>query len=106
MSWAVAARTRPQRTTTHPAEIPVPTEPACVGKPVPLRLIACGVSAALSEMRIDPDRAPTSVGLKVAVIVQLLPMPKVLGEIGQLLDEEKSPLGVIEVIANTALPVF
>lgn len=73
---------------------------------MPLKLITCGVSAALSTIETEPARAPSCVGVKVEVIAQLLPMPSVLGEIGQLLDAEKSPLGVIDVIVRAALPVF
>lgn len=71
--------------------------------PVPERATVCGLPAALSATDIDPDLAPLAVGVNVTLIVQVAATPRLPG---QLLVCEKSPVAVIEVIANEAEPLL
>ena len=64
----------------------------------------------MSVMDTDALRLPVAVGLKVMLIVQFAPAPRVTGLVGQVLVSEKSPLLVPMmarlVIVRAAFPVF
>jgi hypothetical protein len=53
--------------------------------PLPVRLIACGLPAALSLIVMLPVLVPAALGVKRTVITQLPLVGKVFGLIGQLL---------------------
>ena len=57
--------------------------------PIPVKLIACGLSAALSVIVTCPVRAPATVGVKATEMLQL---PLGGTEVPQLLFSAKSPL--------------
>jgi hypothetical protein len=75
--------------------------------PVPVSVIACGLLAALSVMFTDAERDPEAVGLKVTLIVQLLPAATGLPHV---LLCAKSPAFAPDtptvLIFNGALPVL
>ena len=75
--------------------------------PVPLRVTDCGLPGALSAMVSVAARAPAAAGVKVTLIVQLLPPAT---ELPQLLVWTKSvalvPVIVMLVIARAAFPVL
>jgi hypothetical protein len=52
--------------------------------PLPIRLTACGLPAALSLIVMLPVLVPTALGVKRTEITQLVPAGNVLGLIGQL----------------------
>lgn len=56
-------------------------------RPVPVKLIDCGLPVALSVTAMDAVRLPTAEGEKVALMEQALPAGRVAGLIGQLLNE-------------------
>jgi hypothetical protein len=60
----------------------VAVTPAMGALPVPVRLTVCGLPVALSVMVTEATRDPGTVGVKVTLIVQLLPaatgVPQVL----------------------------
>src|SRR5208337_5382639 len=75
--------------------------------PVPVRVIVCGLPAALSEMLTAAVRVPVAVGVNVTLIVQL---PPPATELPQVLVWAKSP-ALVPVIATlvilkAALPVL
>jgi hypothetical protein len=73
------------------------------GVPVPVRLMDCGVSPALSLMTSEPARVPVVVGVKVTVIVQ----EELAGrEAGQPLKAAKSPLAATPAMLNVSLPTL
>ena len=78
--------------------------------PVPLSVTDCGLSPALSLMLTLALRAPVTLGVKVTLIVQLLPAGNVLGLMGQVLVCAKSPALVpatlIVVIVRSAVPLL
>jgi hypothetical protein len=49
--------------------------------PIPVRFTACEPLPSLSVILTVPERAPVVVGLKVAVMVQLLPAARVLPQL-------------------------
>ena len=63
-----------------------------VAVPTPVSTIVCGVDPSLSLTTMDDLRGPLALGMKLALIVQLVPPARVLGAIGQLLLWLKSPL--------------
>jgi hypothetical protein len=75
--------------------------------PVPLRLVVCGLSLALSLTDKLAVRAPVALGVKVSVIVQA---PLAVKVAGQLLVCAKSaaltPVMKIELMARAPLPLF
>lgn len=75
--------------------------------PVPDSATECGEPAALSTMLSDADSAPSALGVKTTLIVQLALAAR---EAGQLLDCAKSaelvPVSLMLVIDRAALPVF
>ncbi len=54
--------------------------------PVPVKLMVCGLPAALSAMETEAIRVPVAVGVKVTLRVQFAPAARVEGEMGQLFD--------------------
>lgn len=78
--------------------------------PVPLRVTDCGLFGALSLIVTLALRAPLAPGVKVTLIVQLLPAVNVLGLIGHVLVCAKSPALVpatlIVVIVRSAVPLL
>ena len=75
--------------------------------PVPVRVINCGLPAALSKMATEALRLPADAGVKVTLIVQLL---SAATEAPQLLVTVKSlalaPVAAIPAMFNAALPVL
>ncbi len=75
--------------------------------PVPARLTACGLPAALSAMLRDADSALLMLGLNVTLMVQLAPTATLLPQVFVC---AKSPLFVpatrMLVIARGAVPEF
>lgn len=69
--------------------------------PGPDKLTLCGLPGALLEMSTDPPRVPTAVGVKVTLILQLAPTERVAP---QVVVRARSPLVVMEVMLNGALP--
>src|SRR5882724_1748960 len=69
--------------------------------PVPLRLTACGLPAALSAMLNAPVRKPVAVGVKVTWMVQPTPTAKIPG---QLLDCAKLPRVAMPLIESGVPP--
>ena len=49
--------------------------------PVPVKLMVCGLPAALSAMLIVAVRDPATVGVKVVLMVQLLPAATLLPQV-------------------------
>jgi len=74
-----------------------------VSTALPVRLIFCGLSAALSVMLIVPVKRPGIVGVKVTLMVQLAPAARLLP---QLLVWKKFKLATMLVMVNAALPLF
>ncbi len=76
-----------------------------VSTALPVRLIFCGLSAALSAMVIVPVRRPGIVGVKATLMVQLAPAARLLP---QLLDWKKFKLAAMPSIGKirVALPLF
>jgi hypothetical protein len=76
--------------------------------PVPVRVTACGLPAALSVMVTAADRAPVAVGLNVTLIVQLPVFAAT--ELPQVFVCAKSPLfapvTAMPVMPRAALPVL
>jgi hypothetical protein len=76
--------------------------------PVPMRLTAWGLPAALSAMLTEAARLPEAEGVNVTVIVQVPPLAAT--ELPQLLVSPKSPALVpvteMLVMVKLALPVF
>lgn len=74
---------------------------------VPVSTTVCGPPAASSEIRIEADRFPAAVGLKVTLMTQLLVVPRTDE---QLWDSLKSPafepVTLIWLIATELFPVF
>ena len=66
---------------------------AGAGAPVPLPLTVtdCGLPPALSVMLTVALRVPIAVGVKLTLMVQVLPAANVLGLIGQVFVCAKSP---------------
>ncbi len=54
--------------------------------PVPVKLMVCGLPAALSAMETEAVRVPVAVGVKVTLRVHFAPAARAAGEIGQLFD--------------------
>jgi hypothetical protein len=73
------------------------------GKPLPARLIVCGLPTALSAMVTEPYRLPGAVGVKVTVIAHAAPAATLAP---QVLVWAKSPLAVMPVMVKAATPVF
>ena len=71
--------------------------------PVPVRLTVCVLGLALSVTVRVPVRVPEAVGLKVTLIVQLA---SAFTEVPQVLVSAKSPLAVMLVRVNVALPLL
>ncbi len=71
--------------------------------PLPLSVIFCGLLATLSVMVIVPVLAPAAVGVKVTLMVQLVPPARLLP---QVLVSAKSPPGTMLAMVNAMLPVF
>jgi len=71
--------------------------------PLPLSVACCGLPLALSLTLRVPLRLPRAVGVKVRLIVQLALAARLAG---QLLVCAKSPLLVMPLMLNAALPVF
>ena len=78
--------------------------------PVPVRATECGLPPALSVMLTLALRVPVAVGVKVTLMVQVLPAANVLGLIGQVLVCAKSPAFVpampILVMVRSAVPLL
>lgn len=74
--------------------------------PLPVRLIACGLSGALSVMVIVPVRCPAAVGEKVTAISQVPEVSRYVRLEVQVLEEEKSPVVVMEEKNRRAHPLF
>ena len=77
--------------------------------PVPETVMVCGLPVALSAMEMVPLRAPSAVGVKPRVTVQLPPAAKVAVLNGQLLLSVKllvSGVNPIDVMVRGRLPVF
>ena len=96
MGWLPKARLLGERPAT-----------AAAPAPVPVKLMVCGLPAALSEMLTAAVRVPVAVGVNVTAIVQL---PPAATEAPQVLVSAKSP-GLAPVIAtpetfNAPLPVL
>lgn len=73
------------------------------GVPVPVRLIDCGLSPALSMMTKEPALAPVVVGVKVIAILQ----EELAGRVaGQPFEAEKSPLAATLAMFNVSLPTL
>src|SRR5581483_7284702 len=72
-------------------------------RPVPVRVKICGLPGASSTTVTLPVRLPPAVGVNVIVIVQLAPTAS---EAPQLFVCAKSPVAMMLVIFNGALPVF
>jgi len=69
--------------------------------PIPVRELACGLSAALSVTVSVPFLVPTAVGVNFAEMPQLAPAATVLGETGHVVDEMlKSLLARMLLIAS------
>ena len=83
--------------------------PAGVGckAPVPVRLIECGLPAALSEILILAVRAPAAAGANCALMEQLLPATR---ELPQVVVSEKSlalaPVRIMLEMSRAAFPVL
>ena len=77
---------------------------------MPVKPTDCGLLAALSLMVRSAVRLPEARGVKVTLRVQLAPVARVEGEIGQLLDWLKSlllaPVMATPEIVSAAVPVF
>ena len=71
--------------------------------PVPLRLAVCGLPAALSVTLTVPVRVPVADGVKVTLMLQLLPAASVLP---QLLVCAKSLLAAMLAIASDPVPLL
>jgi hypothetical protein len=73
--------------------------------PVPMRLTVCGLPLALSVTETEAVRVPLAEGVKVTLIVQLVPAAT---ELPQVLVWAKSlalaPVSAMLVILNAALP--
>jgi hypothetical protein len=69
--------------------------------PAPVNVTTCGLLGALSVIVKAPERVPTALGVKVTLIVQEAPVPRLWP---QLVLSEKSPLGVILVMLKLAVP--
>ena len=81
--------------TACPANVRLLVESVAMGEPpvaVPVRLMYCGLPAALSEIAIDPVRVPAAVGANLTEIVQL---PLGATDALQLFVSEKSPVGTM-----------
>lgn len=78
-------------------------ETAIAGTPVPLKVICCGLPAALSEMEMLPISLPSMVGVYVTEIVQLSPAPS--DEL-QLFVCAKSPVVEKLMFSNVPVPVL
>src|SRR3989454_2839205 len=74
-----------------------------VSTALPVRLIFCGLSAALSVMLIVPVKRPGIVGVKVTLMVQLAPAARLLP---QLLVWKKFKLATMPAMVRVALPLF
>src|SRR5215467_7773732 len=79
-------------------------ERLAIGKPcpVPVSVTLCGLALALSLKSSVPLRAPTAVGLKLTLMVQLVPAAK---RDGQLLVWRKSPV-TLTPRKSGLVPVF
>src|SRR5207302_1228857 len=78
--------------------------------PFPLSATICGLPAALSASDSVPVRAPKAVGVKVTLMVQLLPAAKVAELMGQPFSPIRLaadlPDAANELIVKGAVPVF
>ena len=72
--------------------------------PVPVRAMVWGLPGALLTMVMAPLRAAAVNGVKVMLIGQAMPTASVLGDSGQLVVKAKSPLPVMLVMLNSAVP--
>src|ERR1035437_3940002 len=82
------------------------TEPIATPQ-IPVRLIVCGLSLALSVIVTLPVRVPSAVGVKVTEMLQLPPAGT---DVPQLLVSAKSPpfapVTLMDVMVKVALPVL
>ena len=53
---------------------------------MPVKLMVCGLPAALSATETEAVRVPAAVGAKVTLRVHFAPAARVAGEMGQLFD--------------------
>jgi hypothetical protein len=78
--------------------------------PVPLRLTVCGLPAALSVIDTLAVSLLVVDGVKVTLMVQLLPAARVLGLTGQVLVWAKSPefvpVRLMLLIVKAAVPLL
>ena len=78
--------------------------------PVPLKVMFCGLPAALSAIDTLALREPAAVGVNVTLIVQDAPAANVLEPVGQVLVCAKSPAFVpvspMLLMLSPALPLF
>src|SRR5262249_49316599 len=88
---------------TMPTELVEGVIPKSGITPKPLSAIACGDPDALSTTEMEPGREPGADGAKTILIEQLAPAAT---EVPQLFVCVKSPLAVIEMIFNAAVPVL
>ena len=73
-------------------------------QPVPVSGIVCGLEGTLSVIVSVPVRAPTAVGAKVTLIVQVAFDASVAGGVGQLFVGVKSPEAAIELMVTGPRP--
>ncbi len=69
---------------------------------MPVRLMDCGLSPALSMMTREPDRVPVAVGVNVTVIEQ----DALAGRVAGQSEAVKSPAAAMLVMINRALPTL
>ena len=70
---------------------------------MPVRLMDCGLSPALSMMTREPARVPVAVGVNVTVIEQDALAGRVAG---QLFEARKLPLAAMLVMFKLSLPAL
>jgi hypothetical protein len=71
--------------------------------PVPVKVMVCGLPAALSEMLRLPLRVPVAEGIKTTLTVQLFPAGT---PVAQVFVWVKSPVAEILEMVSAALPVL
>jgi hypothetical protein len=98
-AWLAKLRLVGERLTAGEVAVPEPDGLDAEPVAVPERLIVWGLPLALSVMLSEADRLPLAVGLKVTLIVQLLPSPT---KLLQLLVWKKSP-AFVPVIATLVI---
>ncbi len=76
---------------------------AIAPNPVPLRLTAAGAGLLLLDNDNDPARAPTAVGVKTTLIVQLAPAAS---DVPQLFVWLKSPLIANDEMESDTFPLL